>query len=400
MLRPRWRSWRDPGGSQQHLAMMLIPLLLAGPAAHALPDTDPVNAYGVDGEVRSIVQVGSRVWVAGRFRQIVEASRGASPEDPDVEVNLASFSSNGVPLDIELDLGGPDSIVHDLAVAPDTTTVFAAGRFGAHGAENLIAFDGLTGAKLQTYVTPPLYSVHDDGTTLWAGGRHLLRVIAPERIAIIVSASTASGRPSPQVFDIVSAPQGGVFIACRCGRLDGRRVGAFAHVRTNGAVERDWSPARLDTASVGRKVLVEAGRTYLSAGGSDYVQAVRTATGRSLWKTDTNGQAQALAILEDRIVIGGHWRTVQSYCQPRLAALDPATGDLDRSWTPAPNPDYAGVWALAVTGDGSLWAGGRFERLGADWARNGLACEYIDGDQTKPRVVGANAWARSLINLR
>jgi outer membrane protein assembly factor BamB len=304
-----------------------------------------------------------------------------------------------MPLDIELDLGGRDSIIYDLAVAPDTTTVYAAGRFGAHGAENLIAFDGLTGEKLRSYITPPLYSVHDDGTVLWAGGRHLLRVLSPERMATVVTASTKRARRDPQILDIVSAPQGGVFIACRCERLDGRRVGSFAHVRTNGAVERDWDPARLDTASVGRKVLVDSRITYLAAGGSDYVQAVRTTTGRSLWKTDTNGQVQAVASFEDRLVIGGHWRIVQSYCQPRLAALDPDTGDLDRAWTPAPNPDYAGVWALTVSSDGSLWAGGRFERLGSDWLRNGLACEYIDGDQTRPRAVEPNAWARSFVRL-
>lgn len=170
-------------------------------------------------------------------------------------------------------------------------------------------------------------------------------------------------------------------------------------MRTNGAVERDWDPARFDTASVGRKVLVDSRITYLAARGSDYVQAVRTTTGKSLWKTDTNGQVQAVASLEDRLVVGGHWRIGQSYCQPRLAALDPATGDLDRSWTPAPNPDYAGVWALAVTSDGSMWAGGKFAKLGTDWSRNGLACDYIDGDQTRPAAVEPNVWVRSLVRL-
>ena len=125
--------------------MSIVALLLTSSVAHALPGTGPVNGFGVDGEVRSNVQVGSRVWVAGRFRQIVASTRAAPPEDADVEVNLAGFGLNGMPLDIEFDLGGRDSIIYDLAVAPDTTTVYAAGRFGAHGAENLIAFDGLTG---------------------------------------------------------------------------------------------------------------------------------------------------------------------------------------------------------------------------------------------------------------
>ena len=95
-------------------------------------------------------------------------------------------------------------------------------------------------------------------------------------------------------------------------------------------------------------------------------------------------------------MIGGHWRLVESYCQPRLAALDPVTGRVDRTWTPAPNQAYAGVWALASTSDGALWAGGEFTHMAVDWQRNGLTCLYKGDDQTKPLHVSPSPWARAM----
>ncbi len=395
------------GTSMKRSASALVAVVLSATAltagvARALPSTMPTNAYGVDGTVRTVVQVGSNVWVGGRFTQVVPNTRAAPAEDPDEEINLAAFTLQGAPLDIELDLGGAGSIVTDLAVAPDGITVYAAGRFSAQGADNLVAFNGITGAKVQAYSTPPLSSAHADGVMLWAGGRHLYEVMSVTRERVLVKVATediGSHVRDPQVVDIESAPQGGVFIACKCDVLNGRPAKAFAHVERDGMVDRTWRPARLDSASFGWEVLEAGGVTYLSAGGSDYLQAVDSLTGATRWKTDANGQVQTAMVHDGRLVIGGHWRLIQSYCQPRLAALDPATGNVDRTWTPAPNQAYAGVWALASMGDGALWAGGEFTHVGADWERNGLACLYRNGDQTKPLHVGPNPWARALARL-
>ncbi len=232
--------------TQAASAMLLVVLTVA--IARALPSTEPTNAYGVDGKVRTMLQVGSRMWVGGRFTQVVSNTRAALPEDSGVEVNLAAFNLSGTPLDIELDLGGRDSIVYDLALAPDGVTVYAAGSFRAHGAENLIAFNGLTGAKVRSYTTPLLSSVHDAGARLWAGGRHLLEILSSTRERIVVTASTDDYARGSHVVDIVSAPQGGVFIACRCDTLNGEEASAFAHVGANGAVDEAWQPARFVTS--------------------------------------------------------------------------------------------------------------------------------------------------------
>ena len=195
------------------IAVVLSVTALTAGVAWALPSTTPTNAYGVDGTVRSVIQVGSNVWVGGRFTQVVPNSRAAAPEDADEELNLAAFTLQGAPLDIELDLGGTGSIVYDLAVAPDGITVYAAGRFTAQGADNLVAFNGITGAKVQAYSTPALFSAHADGIMLWAGGRHLYEVMSATRERVLVKVATediGNHVRDPQVVDIESAPQGGV----------------------------------------------------------------------------------------------------------------------------------------------------------------------------------------------
>ena len=381
------------------LAVVFTATVLTAGVARAMPSTTPTNAYGVDGKVRAVLQVGSNVWVGGRFTQVVSNTGAAPAEDVDEEINLAVFTLQGVPLDIEVDLGGIGSIVYDLALAPDGVTVHAAGRFSAQGAVNLISFNGITGALVQAYATPPLFSAHEDGTRLWAGGRQLYEVMSSTRERVLVNVATkdiGDHVRKPQVVDITSAPQGGVFIACKCDVLDGDAAKAFAHVERDGSVDRTWRPARFDSASFGWEVLEAGGVAYLSAGGSDYVQAVDSFTGDTLWKTDANGQVQTAALYGGRLVIGGHWRLVESYCQPRLAALDPVTGRVDRTWTPAPNQAYAGVWALASTSDGALWAGGEFTHMAVDWERNGLTCLYKGDDQTKPLHVSPSPWARAM----
>ena len=89
-----------------------------------------------------------------------------------------------------------------------------------------------------------------------------------------------------------------MFIACKCDVLDGDAAKAFAHVERDGSVDRTWRPARFDSASFGWEVLEAGGVTYLSTGGSDYVQAVDSFTGATPRKTDANGQLQTAPCTE------------------------------------------------------------------------------------------------------
>ena len=367
--------------------------------AWALPDDRPDGGYGVNGPVRAVLQVGDVVWVGGRFTQVVRNDTGAAVNTSQ-EVNLAAFDLAGNPLNIGQDLGGDRSIVHDLDYEPTIDRLYVAGRFtvntGVGTARNLIALDGV-GNIGKLYSTPPLFSVMHDGNEVLAGSKDTLwNVFNSTSETALITIATIGGtveRPRvPQIVDIEPDGRGGAFLACKCDRAlvlrpgyEWQDVKAFFRVRGfERNIDASWSPVtNPGSLAFGWEVLNGGnGITYLSAGGSDFVQAVNTVSGMmdtpGTWKTNVNGQAQTSIVNGSHLVVGGHWRLVGSddYCQPRLMALDLADGSLVKSWHPAPNPSYPGVWALESVG-GSVWAGGEFSKVAHDWRRTSSGgCVY------------------------
>ena len=51
-------------------------------------------------------------------------------------------------------------------------------------------------------------------------------------------------------------------------------------------------------------------RVYVGMGGSDWAAAFDATTGTQLWRTDTFGQVQDIAVDGDRLIIGGHFSWV------------------------------------------------------------------------------------------
>jgi ribosomal protein L24E len=85
-----------------------------------------------------------------------------------------------------------------------------------------------------------------------------------------------------------------------------------------------------------------------------------------------DGPVRALLRSPDghRLYVGGEFNKVNGESHPRLVALDPATGQIDRSFNPpAPN---AYVSSMTLLGD-RLYIGGAFSTLGTDTAHPQLA---------------------------
>src|SRR5918997_3952535 len=72
------------------LASMALAMLLACGVALALPSETPDQTPMVNGTVRAIEQVGTNIWVGGKFTQVKQ--RDGTVVDPDVS-NLAVFDS-------------------------------------------------------------------------------------------------------------------------------------------------------------------------------------------------------------------------------------------------------------------------------------------------------------------
>jgi hypothetical protein len=88
-----------------------------------------------------------------------------------------------------------------------------------------------------------------------------------------------------------------------------------------------------------------------------------TQTGSMLWQGGTNGNVQAVAVLDGIVYVGGHYT---DYCGPqsgqhtctnpiarsKLLAVDETTGTLNTTWHPAANSTL-GVFAMDGSGGGA-----------------------------------------------
>ena len=97
------------------VSTMALALIVASGVVLALPSETPDQTPMVNGTVRAIEQVGTNIWVGGKFTQVKQ--RDGTVVDPDVS-NLAVFDSETNQYEnINLPkLGGTDSEVWDMTL--------------------------------------------------------------------------------------------------------------------------------------------------------------------------------------------------------------------------------------------------------------------------------------------
>jgi hypothetical protein len=128
-------------------------IMLALPeSALALPSETPDNTPMVDGRVRAIEQVGTNIWVGGRFTKVKK-------RDGTVLANVANVvvfdSETNRFKNIAPKLGGTDSEVWDMALYGQN--VLIAGNFPGPSStkKNLVLVDGTTGNVIRWYNNSP-----------------------------------------------------------------------------------------------------------------------------------------------------------------------------------------------------------------------------------------------------
>jgi hypothetical protein len=351
------------------------------PAWATLPSVTPDQTLGTNGKVREIVQVGNVLWVGGRFTALVDGQ--GNVVEPNLN-NLAALDAmtGGVAQGVNVpDLTGGNPIVFDLST--DGSQVYAAGTFQhSAGSKNLLEFDGLTGQVGDKFVAQALKSVLVDGDIVLGGGKKMnawdrngskrndFVVTTP-----LTNPSLRNHNTPPMYTDIVPMPGGGWLAACKCdwilnpGESTNPETEEKAIVRMfgDGSVDHGRNQElKNDSAAFGWNLQIDTDGVVLAAGGSDFTQKL-TFDGRQMWKTDTNGSSQTVIRMDDRYIVGGHFRCVgNNIFHPRLVALT-LTGALDPSWTVPVTANYNGVWALHADG-ASLWVGGEFTKLGGLWS--------------------------------
>jgi hypothetical protein len=133
-----------------------VALLLASGAVAALPSEKPDNTPMVDGRVRAIEQVGTNIWVGGRFSRVEQRNGTLLGR----VANVAVFDSKTNKYkNITPKLGGTDSEVFDMTTYG--RNVLIAGNFPGptSNEKNLVLVDGDTGKVIRWYNSPSLKSV-------------------------------------------------------------------------------------------------------------------------------------------------------------------------------------------------------------------------------------------------
>jgi hypothetical protein len=394
------------------LATMSLTLLVASGVALTLPSETPDQTPMVNGTVRAIEQVGTNIWVGGKFTQVKQ--RDGTVVDPDVS-NLAVFDSETNQYeDINLPkLGGTGAEVWDMmkygGTGPHKDDVLIAGKFSGSSStqKNLVRVDGTTGNLERWYNAPSLKSVlaapnllapggegriygggvsltafdTDTGKKLWTDG---------SRGKTTVESTLYPNAPSPSYRDLEldesTQPEPTIWAACACDAVDGKPAKALVKLSTEGDLlgqeENDPWHAAADPASWGMSLVEADGALYLGAGGSDYLAKYdKTAGGARGWRRDTSGSVQVVEVMNGQLVIGGHfWEVADQQgdscghrgggkqnldpndeCQTRkgIAAYSFEGGVLDPNWSPTYAGKYSLVWALHVEG-ARLHTGGEF----------------------------------------
>ena len=373
------------------------------PAAAAL-GARPHPTWMTNGPVRAMARSGNVLWIGGQFSQLREKPPGQGGRVIAVS-NLAALDArSGRPIaGLSLPaVTGPNAIVYALRVARGQ--LYVGGLFDSvAGARrtNLARVDAASGRLDATFhpVIGTVWSLASDGSRLYVGGG-FLRVDGQTRTrlaAFDLPAGTLDSGWRPAADDRVRD----LALDVRAGALFA--VGNFKHVAgPDGVWQARNSVARIaltagkvapwvagcpcSTSLDGLGVAVGGTRVYVGMGGSDWVAAYSVASGRQIWRTDTNGQAQDVAIMGERLIVGGHFTlaaptsgvSYDCYHHPsdcvsriRLAAFS-LDGVLDGGWAPPMTGAYPGVWHLLVYGT-RLWAGGAFTHAsGVDQERLAL----------------------------
>lgn len=380
-------------------------MLLAGSVlaaeTQATLSSAPDPGYVVDGTVDAIARSPDTIYIGGKFSRVgpptgAAAAVSATTGQPDVGMPKVS--------------GGFGEVY---AVAPD-------GSGGWYVGGNFTHVDGIPRRNLahvladktvdpnwapdagdSTDDSVGVLAVASDGTVYVGGGfavigsnrsgRHNLAAIDPD------TGQTTAWAPEPndfvsalEVADDGSVYAGGDFTQIGANHAARNRLAKLDAVTAN---ETGWDPDvsvgengcdGVFTLAVGPGGTVYAGGCFLTVGGvaRKNIAALDPVTGDpTLWNPNAtsapgqHSQVSSIALGPDGTVYaGGVFSTIGANSAQRnhLVALDPTTGNAT-TWNPnpqSPPPPTTNTFvsALAIGGDGTVYVGGYFKRIGTNQA--------------------------------
>jgi len=340
------------------------------------PDTgavDPAWAPNPNATVLTIAASGASVVAAGAFT-------GAGGV---LRTRLAAIDvATGVPTAWN---PGANNAVHALATSPDGATVYAGGTFSSIAGlsrSRLAAIDAATGAGMAGFRFGAnrrvrALAIRDD--LLYVGGD--FTTVAGQPRASLAAIRTSSGtldttwdpgavgavRTFAISNDGATVYAGGEFSSI--GGVDRSHLAALD--AATGVVQSGFLPSRAGYPTYRTfQLATDGSRVFAAMGGpgGGRLRAYDATTGEPRWEALADGDVQATAYANGRVVVGGHFDALLGSKRRSLGAVDAVTGALD-PWGPATN---GSIWHLAA--DAALvLAAGDFTTFGGTIVRGGVA---------------------------
>jgi len=355
--------------TRRALALVLIvaSVLIAGisSAVAALPVIADTT-WGTNGKVDAVLRVGNTIYVAGTFSSLQDPNSTATKP----VTNLAGIdATTGLPTSFAPAVNGE---VFGLAQSPDGSRLYAVGNFTTVGAatqKRIAVFDTTTGAltawKPFGWPNNVVRGIAVTADHVYIGGSFtLLGTTAASHIA---SLSPVDGSASPgftaSADDLVrdfAVTSGRLYLAGNFTNVNGTPQGKLTAINptTGATIAGVYHPSYpvLDLA-VGTNLYGAGG------GGGGKAFAVNLATGAKVWEKKTDGNVQAVDVLNDTPYFGGHFLKYDGTVVAQLVRADPATGALDKTWLPQVTAGFLGVFAIDGYSPNKLYVGGDFTRV-------------------------------------
>ena len=274
-------------------------------------------------------------------------------------------------------------------MSPDSTTIYAGGLFAKVGSAKRIraaAINASTGAVTSWAPTMDgkVYALAAVGSRVYLGGTFMkVNGQARTRLAALSTSGAldASWHPAPDatVRAIAIGTDGSVLVGGEFFVVDGTaRSRHLVRLDPATGAQRQWNwMPGFDVWAI----IPTSTQIYLGGNGAGgHLAAHSATTGGKIWQVQTDGGVQAIALVGDTLVGGGHFDTVCATntttgtgggggfgcaellaTRHKLMAVSTATGALD-PWNPGANSNL-GVFALA-TSAGKLLVGGDFTTIG------------------------------------
>src|SRR5690242_1026157 len=349
-------------------ALGLALVVASASQAVAVLPTTPDPTWGTNGKVDVVLRVGSTVYLGGTFSELDDTAGTATAPAS----NLAGIdATTGQPTGFAPTV---DAEVFALAASPDGSRLYVGGNFNTVNGKTqkkIAVFNTATGALMtwkpaagwpnnviRAFAVGPS-SVYIGGAFTKIGSAVLSRMAE-------LNASDGSLVPGFSVAadNLVRAlvlTSSRLYMGGNFASVNGTSQKSLAAVNptTGASIAGVYHPTYPVLALAPGSTRMFAG----GGGGGGKALAVSLSTGAKSWEQTTDGNVQAVTVLNDTPYFGGHFFKYGKTAVSQLVRANTSTGALDTPWLPAVTAGFLGVFALDAEGANKLYVGGDFTRV-------------------------------------